>query len=386
MAETQAAQWLRENFSTKAFLQGLVIVFLLYLSLATWIFFNQDSSFEKLQRQLASQTVILEWPGEMPLADQEYPVTTIGEIPGDQARIPALPNGETLLAEETSMPQEKTDYGPVTMLESGLAEAPVAGLYEDTADGRLPVVREKDGLTPFRAYRRPFDHATAGSRPLIALAITGLGLSDVATESAIRSMPGEVSFIMSPYTASPDFWAREARAHGHEIWLTLPVEPENYPADDPGPHTMLIGAPERENQAKLSWLLGRMEGYAGFVTNYNPVFMAATNDMRPIAGNIFHRGLALVDGSKMPGTTIQAMAAGMKAPFGAVDLWIDHQNASQQNIATALEQLENIARDKGVAVGVIQALPVSYQQALEWFMTLPEKNIVLAPLSAVTGY
>ncbi|MBU0858642.1 MAG: divergent polysaccharide deacetylase family protein, partial [Alphaproteobacteria bacterium] len=52
----------------------------------------------------------------------------------------------------------------------------------------------------------------------------------------------------------------------------------------------------------------------------------------------------------------------------------------------ALAQLEKLAREQGFAAAVIRPYPLSYQLVQEWIATLPEKGIVLAPLSAQTGY
>lgn len=270
-------------------------------------------------------------------------------------------------------------------MESGLAEAPVQGLFEETAAGRLPVVRTKDGLTPFAAYKRPFD-VNATPDPLVAVAVFGLGLSDMATESAIRAMPPEVSLVLSPYASAPEFWIKEARSRGHEVWLTLPMESAQYPVSDPGPHTMLIGTPERENMAKLEWLMSRGDGYIGFVSEPRADFLKAANDMRPVIGAIYNRGLGFVDGSIDPGMIPQTMALGMKAPYVAATAWPDKPDPSPAAIAAALAEIETLAREKGYAVAIIQPLPVSYQIVQKWIEELPRKGLRLAPMSAVTGY
>lgn len=370
MAAAQAGNRLQDRFSLKAFGRGLAVAAILYALIALWLFLNTNSAAQTQLEKLASQTVIVEW--KIPAEE------TVAEIqPADD---PANPPS---VLEEPPPLQQPQPVEPA-VLESGLAQAPVDGLYETTPFGQAPKIRQ-DGLTPFNAYRRPFD-LQAASQPLISIAITGLGLSDIATESAVRTMPPDVSFILSPYAAAADFWINESRARGHEVWLTLPMESKSYPLHDPGPHTLLIGAPERENQVKMDWLLTRGTGYVGFVTSYQPEFMQAVNDVRPVIGNIYKRGLGFVDGSASPGLTPQTMAAGMKAPYSTVDLWLDAADASPPAIEESLKRLEAIAHEKGSAVGIINALPVSYQQVLSWAESLPGKGLQLAPLSATTGY
>ncbi len=379
MAATQDGT---RSFSFRAFGQGIAVAALLYALAAAWVFLNAGKMAEDLSGRLASQTVVLEWGS--PFSETGPP---LAEKMGPFQEIPVLPEPAHAEPEHAAAPEHAEPAHPknVTIMESGLAQAPIEGLFEETDQGRMPKARAKDGLTPFKGYRRSFD-LYASNAPLVSIAIVGLGLSDVATESAVRTMPPEISLVISPYAAAVDFWITESRARGHEVWLTLPMESKSYPQHDTGPHTMLIGAPERENRTKMDWLMTCGAGYVGFVTSYNPDFMKSVGDMRPVVGNVYNRGLAFVDGSAEPGTTPQTMASAMKAPYSNIDVWIDAPDASEEVIKESLKRLEEIARDKGVAVGVIQALPVSYQQILTWTESLSGKGLRLAPLSAATGF
>jgi polysaccharide deacetylase 2 family uncharacterized protein YibQ len=264
-----------------------------------------------------------------------------------------------------------------------LPPAPIDGLYETTPKGRLPVIRKSDGLTPFKAYRRPFDRAAAKG-PIISIAIVDLGISDSASQAALKDMPPEVSLDISPYAADPDSLVNEAREKGHEVWLTLPLESENYPRIDTGADTLLIGMPEQQNAVKLAQVLGSTAGYAGVITSRNPAFMKSVSDMKPILNSIYDRGLCFVDSSESPGIEPQTLAMGRNAPYANVDAWID-TSSNPEDIRKALAKLEERARSHGAAVGLIHPLPVSYQEVLKWIDGLQGKGLVLAPLSAQTG-
>ena len=61
--------------------------------------------------------------------------------------------------------------------------------------------------------------------------------------------------------------AAAAREAGHETLLQSPMEPITYPADNPGPHTLLTGATEADNLDALRWQMGRFVGYVGVVNH-----------------------------------------------------------------------------------------------------------------------
>jgi hypothetical protein len=86
----------------------------------------------------------------------------------------------------------------------------------------LPVIGP-DGLTPARAYARPFK---ASGRPRVAIVIGGLGLDPEVTRLAVESLPPEVTLAFSPYAPRLQEWINRARERGHEVLLEVPMEPE----------------------------------------------------------------------------------------------------------------------------------------------------------------
>lgn len=92
-------------------------------------------------------------------------------------------------------------------------------------------------------YARPWSGAR-GTR--IALIVGGLGLSQTGTQKAIRDLPGEVTLGFATAGNSLQRWMQEARRSGHELLLQLPMEPFDYPANDPGPNALRIGLGEKK--------------------------------------------------------------------------------------------------------------------------------------------
>jgi hypothetical protein len=144
-----------------------------------------------------------------------------------------------------------------------LPPAPLAGLSATGPEGPLPIIAA-DGRTPAQAYARPFE---ANGKPRVSLVIGGLGLNAAATRSAIESLPPEVTLSFVPYAEGLQGWIDLARANGHEVLLEIPMEPMDYPANDPGPYTLLAQAQPDDLGKRMDWLLSRAQGYFG-VTNY----------------------------------------------------------------------------------------------------------------------
>lgn len=261
-----------------------------------------------------------------------------------------------------------------------LPPAPDPALVERTALGPLPMIGP-DGRKPWQAYARPFDRAD--KRPRIAVLLTGLGLSGAATEAAINALPGALTLGFNPYAPKLDEWIGYARAAGHEVFLSLAMEPVDYPRVDPGPHTLLISLDRQQNLERLQWVLSRVTGYVGVVSSAGSRFTTSQADLLPILDEVKGRGLMFVDSRSTENSVAGQLSKAIGLPRAVSDLALDQQQASRDAIDQRLQQLEQMARQTGVAVGLGEVYPVTIERLAQWIPTLERKGIALAPISAI---
>ncbi len=298
-----------------------------------------------------------------PLAAQ----ITGGLATGGQAVI-TLPQGATLGAGTggSSAP------APVRPKAAPLTPAPIAGLTTAGPGGLLPVIA-RDGRTPFQAYARPFQ---SNGKPKIAMVVEGLGLNGAATRAAIEKLPPEVTLSFVPYADGLQGWMDLARANGHEVVLELPMEPLDYPANDPGPSTLMANAPAGETVKRLEWLLSRATGYFATTNYLGGRFVTSDNAMGVLMGALKGRGLGFLD----DGSAIRRGMGG--APRASADAIIDEQ-LSAESIDQQLLKLEAQALQHGQALGTGFAYPVTVDQVSRWAAALANRGYQLAPASAV---
>lgn len=253
-----------------------------------------------------------------------------------------------------------------------LPAAPIAGLSAPGPGGSLPIIG-KDGRTPFQAYARPFKD---NGKPKIAMVVGGLGLNAAATRAAIERLPPEVTLSFVPYAEGLQGWIDLARAEGHEVMLELPMEPLDYPANDPGPSTLLASARPEETTKRLEWLMARATGYFA-VTNYlGGRFLASDTGMNTLLASLKARGLGFLDDGSA------AKRGGNGAPRASADAVIDEQ-LSPEAIDRSLLSLEAGALRRGKALGSGFAYPVTVEAISRWAAGLPGRGYQLAPASAV---
>jgi polysaccharide deacetylase 2 family uncharacterized protein YibQ len=269
-------------------------------------------------------------------------------------------------------------------VESEAAPALMAGvdqrLLEKSRYGMIPVAA--DGLKPFTAYAGGSDaeRARAARMPSIAIVIGGLGVGAAKTSDAIMKLPPAVTLAFTPYGSDPGKLVERARAQRHEVLLQIPMEPFDYPDNDPGPQTLLTTLGAEQNLDRLFWHLSRFQGYAGIANFMGARFVVTDAAMQPIVREAAKRGLGYLDDGSAPRSVASSLAEGQAMPFARADFSIDAVPTSVE-IDRALAKLESLAKERGTAVGIASALPISIERIGAWTKSLESRGILLVPLT-----
>jgi polysaccharide deacetylase 2 family uncharacterized protein YibQ len=251
-------------------------------------------------------------------------------------------------------------------------------LLEKSRYGMIPAIA--DGLKPFTVYAAEADRAKAAKMPVVAIVVGGLGVGAAKTTDAIMKLPSAVTLAFTPYGSDPGKLAERARAQRHEILLQIPMEPFDYPDNDPGPQTLLTSLNTEQNLDRMYWHLSRLQGYAGIANFMGGRFEVTDAGMQPIVREAAKRGLGYFDDGSAPRSVAASLAAGQAMPFAKADVTIDSVPTAAE-IDRALANLESLAKERGLAVGVASALPISIERIGAWARALDSRGIMLVPLT-----
>jgi len=246
-------------------------------------------------------------------------------------------------------------------------------------DAKLPIIGI-DGRQPWSTYGRPFN--LDDSRPRVAVVVVGLGLSREETDRAISDLPGAISVSFSPYSRDLENQMARARRAGHETLIDLPMEPLDFPRDDPGPSTLLTSLSLVDNLNRLEWVLGRAPGYVGVISWMGSQFTTVEDALMPVLDELRQRGLLFVDSRGSSRSIATELASSIQLPRAFNNAFVD-ATPSVNAIDRALAGLESIARQQRYAVGIARPLPVTLDRIARWAGTLEGKGIALAPVSAI---
>ncbi len=344
-------------------------------SVAMWLV---SESPETAKRRLETTTSVTQFlPGKEPVVPSswEEKAPPAEAMPEAAAPLPEVqqPEAETTppINTETVVPEEV----PQAAEPAPVSEPAVAPTPEPEQEAVVP-------LQKWQKFARAFDQKD--TRPRIGLIVADLGLASAVTETAVKELPGEVSLSFSSVTPNLEEATTKARLAGHEIILSVPMEPEHYPQQDPGPNTLLLNLPNKDNVSRISWVMAQTDGYVAVMPSMGEKFVTSEQKLSPVLDVVKDQQVMILDSTLNKNSLIAPLSRLGKIPFTRSDALVDAAS-STESLETQLSRLEVIAREQGQAIGIVVPYPAALGDVKTWIGTLAAKGIVLAPLTALAS-
>jgi polysaccharide deacetylase 2 family uncharacterized protein YibQ len=262
-----------------------------------------------------------------------------------------------------------------------LAAAPADGLVEATSEGRLPT-KGRYGELPWMVYARPF--ATADPRPRVAVLIAHLGQSKRMVDLALQALPPGISLSFMAYSTNLGGMIQSARTKGHEVLLSVPLEPAGFPRVDSGPNTLLTSLRNTQNRDRLRLHLGRAVGYIGVVPYRGVTFLEEAQKTTNFLRELERRGLMYVDTRLTESVTAPNIANTLQMASVSAAGWIDAVPTIAA-VTEALAALEAEARESGAVLGMAGGSAAVFEALRRWAPRLRGRGLALAPVSALAN-
>jgi polysaccharide deacetylase 2 family uncharacterized protein YibQ len=284
-------------------------------------------------------------------------------------------------------PRDRSKDGPL-IIDAGAngpqdaknAAIPDESLVEHSPDGLLPVVAS-DGTRPFDRYARPWS-GNRGTR--IAIVVGGLGLSQTGTQRALKLLPEEITLAFAANGNSLGRWMPQARRGGHEILLQVPMEPFDYPDNDPGPLTLVHTQSAARNLALLHQSMGKITNYTGLMNYLGGRLLSEPTALEPVMRDIGQRGLMFLDDGSAQQSLSATYAKAFTMPHAMADMVLDDE-VNKEAILKKLDALERIAFSRGSAIGVASAFDESVDAIANWARDAGDRGIEIVGVSALAN-
>lgn len=216
----------------------------------------------------------------------------------------------------------------------------------------------------------------------VSVIMTDAGISEADTRRAMEDLPPEITLAFSPYgSATPD-WIQKAKDANRETLILIPMEPNNYPKDDPGPQALLTRESDADNARRLEWILRQAGPATGAMNFMGSSLLADEKNMTTVLNALYKRSGIFVENPQGGASLAEEVAERTSTPFLRADVKID-ASAAELEVKKQLVALENAAKQKGYAVGIAQPYPLTFSILKSWAASLESRGIKLVPLSAL---
>lgn len=386
----------------KEVVSALVLTFLLFAGLGAWLYVEAPKTLALREAQLpvikslvtltrSDEAEVVAPPPAEEVKEETKPVDPsqptdihVDEVP---AKSPLPPTKEALVPEEETPPvapdvkeaEKEIILEGTSLIPADMVDAPLTDLIEPKPVGDLPLVG-MHGDKAWHMYGRLVD---TKDKKQISIIVNNVGMSKEMLMQVLQNLPNTVNLAFNPYVDDVDELILEARKNKFEPLLLAPMEPNNYPNNDPGPQALLSNVSQTQNLEHLYWILSRGTGYVGLMNYMGSDFLKNKEAMEPVFKDLNKRGLVFVDTLAGTGHSLaEGVAVTNDVPYVTADLIIDEYPVKIE-IEKQLRALEILAGEFGSAVGVMNPLPLSIETVATWAKRLQNQNIALVPLSNI---
>ena len=142
-----------------------------------------------------------------------------------------------------------------------------------------------------------------------------------------------------------------ARTSGHEVLVHLPMEPDDYPDEDPGDGAVLVNQEEETIRRLVRNAIRRVPGAVGVNNHMGSRATADARVMEHVLQEVDRRGMFFLDSRTSSASVAYTVASRMDVPVLSRDLFIDPVDDAA-SVEKRLWELATLAARNGRAVGI----------------------------------
>lgn len=266
----------------------------------------------------------------------------------------------------------------------------IAGLQQRLArisDGYSVQLREANSLTIEKSRQTQIlihfvpPAPAIPSGPLVAIIMDDLGRSTY-TADVLITMPQQVTFAILPDEPHAVRVAEMAHAAGREVMLHTPMEPQGYPAVNPGQEALFVKYGDAEIRRRFDQLLARIPYVSGTNNHMGSRFTEDARALAPVMESLQEKGLFFIDSRTTGRSRVPGVARQYGVPTMNRDVFLDNV-AEVDAISREIGRLEGKARRQGMAIGICHPYPETLEALRRELPGLAARGITIVPVSVL---
>ena len=227
----------------------------------------------------------------------------------------------------------------------GQAPSPVVSSVMKPGQARAPVAPPEQKQKPAKRH-----HGA------IVLILDDVGFEHQPIDEAMRIDPN-VNFSILPNGSEARTFADRLHARGFELLCHLPMEPIDYPKQQPGANAIFTSMSDDEIAATTRRNVDAVPNARGVNNHMGSRATLDSRVMRDVL-NALPKELYFIDSKTSGGSIAGRMAKEMNIPTASRNVFLDDVQ-SERAVRRQVEMLSEIAAERGVAVGIGHPYPVT---------------------------
>jgi hypothetical protein len=217
------------------------------------------------------------------------------------------------------------------------------------------------------------------ARARAAIIMDDLG-RDLETARDLLAIDLQVTFAILPGEPYAAKVATLAHREGREVMIHIPMEPQSYPATDPGGDALLIGQSPEEIRRRFQGFIERVPYAVGGNNHMGSRFTEYREGMEVVLAAMKETGLFFVDSRTTGHSLAFAEARRAGVPAAARDLFLDNEQDVEQ-ISREIRKLAVLAGRQGQAVGICHPHAQTLEALRREAPYLKQQGIEIVPVS-----
>jgi polysaccharide deacetylase 2 family uncharacterized protein YibQ len=226
---------------------------------------------------------------------------------------------------------------------------------------------------------KPDEPFASHPEPRLAIVMDDLGL-DVASGQALVAIDLPVTFAIMPGNPHAREVADLAHGHGREVLVHMPMEPQGYPAVNPGNDALLVRMERIEIEERVRRFLERVPHAVGGNNHMGSRFTESAEGMGAVMAVLKEADLFFLDSLTTAGSVGAEEARQAGVPAGVRDLFLDNEQ-DVHRIAAEIRHLVRVARRQGQAIGICHPYPETLEALRRETAALKESGVEVVPVS-----
>jgi hypothetical protein len=215
--------------------------------------------------------------------------------------------------------------------------------------------------------------------PRVAIIMDDLG-GDVPFARSLLEIDLQVTFSIMPGNPHAAQIAEMAHRGGREVMIHIPMEPQGYPATNPGRDALLVGYPAEEIRRRFRQYVEKVPFAVGGNNHMGSRFTEDRQKMGVVLEEMKGAGLFFVDSLTSPDSVAFTEARKAGVPAAIRDRFLDNDREVAK-ISREIRQLAKMAENRGSAVGICHPYPQTLEALRQETAFLRRQGIEVVPAS-----